>query len=122
MPRAVIGGGLLLVACLALLAAEGAAQDFRVTFNADRSTPDRTRVSGAVVNAGRADVLDVYVTAEAVDGSGKVVGRGITFVSPNIPQGATAPFEAIVPVGSAATSFRVRVTSFRMGLGSMQSP
>jgi hypothetical protein len=122
MPRAVIVGGLLLVACLMLLATEGAAQDFRVTFDTDRSTPDRTRVKGAVVNAGRTDVLDVYVTAEAVDGGGKVLGRGIAFVSPNIPQGGTAPFEAIIPVGSAAATFRVRVTSYRMGLGSMQSP
>jgi hypothetical protein len=110
------------VACLVLLASASAAQDFRVTYNADRSTADRTRVTGAVANVGRADVLDVHVTAEALDGGGKVLGRGIAFVSPNIPQGASAPFEAVIPVGSAAASFRVRVTSYRMGLGAPQSP
>ena len=121
MLRAGIAAALLL-ACLILLSTEGAAQDFRVTFNADRSAPDRTRISGAVFNVGRADVLDVHVTAEAVDGGGKVIGRGIAFVSPSIPQGYSAPFEAIIPVGTAAATFRVRVTSFRLGLGSMQSP
>jgi hypothetical protein len=121
MLRAGIAAALLL-AWLLFLSTEGAAQDFRVTFNADRSAPDRTRISGAVFNIGRADVLDVHVTAEAVDGGGKVIGRGIAFVSPSIPQGYSAPFEAIIPVGTAAANFRVRVTSFRLGLGSMQSP
>jgi hypothetical protein len=119
MARAGIGGGLL-VAVLLLLAVESAAQDFRVTYTVDRATPNRTRVSGAVVNEGRADVLDVYVTAEAVDGNGKVIGRGIAFVSHSIAQGGTAAFEAVIPVATAAT-FRVRVTSYRQGLGA-QAP
>jgi hypothetical protein len=121
MLRAGIAGALLM-ACLILLSSEGAAQEFRVTFQADRSAPDRTKITGAVVNTGRVDVLDVHVTAEAVDGGGKVVGRGIAFVSPNISQGHSAPFEAVIPVGTAAASFRVRVTSYRLGLGSLQSP
>jgi hypothetical protein len=121
MLRAGIAAALLL-ACLVLPATEGAAQDFHVTFKADRSASDRTKISGAVVNVGRADVLDVHVTAEALDGGGKVVGRGIAFVSSNIPQGNSAPFEAVIPVGTAAVNFRVRVTSYRLGLGSLQSP
>jgi len=121
MARAGVVGGLL-VACLVLLAVDGAAQEFRVTYTVDKSTPDRTRVSGAVVNAGRSDVLDVHVTAEALDGGGKVIGRGIAFVSHNIPQGGSAPFEAVIPVGSSAANFRVRVTNYRVGLGGMQSP
>lgn len=116
MARAGIGGGLL-VAVLLLLAVESAAQDFRVTYTVDRSAPDRTRISGAVINMARADVLDVHVTAEAVDGGGKVVGRGITFVSHSIPQGGSAAFEAIIPVGRAAANFRVRVSNYRLGLG-----
>jgi hypothetical protein len=113
-----VGG--LLVAVLLLLAVESAAQDFQVTFTADQTTPNRTKITGTVVNTGRIDVLDVHVTAEALDAGGKVVGRGIAFVSPNIPQGASAPFEALIPVGTAA-KFRVRVTNYRQGLGA-QAP
>ena len=115
MTRAGVVGGLV-VAVLMLGAVDAAAQEFRITFTVDRSTPDRTRVRGSVINAGRVDVLDVYVTAEALDGGGKIIGRGIAFVSSSIPQGASAGFEAAVPVGSAA-NFRVRVTNFRQGLG-----
>lgn len=112
--------GGLLVAVLLLLAVESAAQDFQVTYTVDRSTPNRTRIAGSVVNTGRIDVLDVHVTAEALDAGGKVIGRGIAFVSPNIPQGSSAPFEAVIPVGTAA-KFRVQVTNYRQGLGA-QAP
>jgi hypothetical protein len=120
MARAKVVGGLL-VAALLLMARAGAAQDFQVTYNVDRGTPNRTRISGAVTNISRSDVLDVHITAEALDGGGKVIGRGISFVSPNIPQGASAPFEAVIPVGTAA-NFRVRVTNYRQGLGGAQAP
>lgn len=119
MAKAKVVGGLL-VAVLLLLAREGAAQDFQVTYTVDRGTPSRTRISGAVVNISRSDVLDVHITAEALDGGGKVIGRGISFVSHSIPQGGSAPFEAVIPVGTAA-SFRVRVTNYRQGLGA-QAP
>jgi hypothetical protein len=67
------------------------------------------------------DVHDVYVTVEALDGAGKVVAKGIAFVSPQIRQGGSAPFEAVVP-GSGAATFRVRVTGYRVGLGASESP
>ena len=47
----------------------------------------RTRVTGHVFNDSATDVVDVYVTAEALDAGGKTVARGITYVSPNIKQG-----------------------------------
>ena len=56
----VVGG--LLVAALFLLGHYVAAQDFGVTYSVDRSAPNRARVRGEVVNNGRADALDVYVT------------------------------------------------------------
>jgi hypothetical protein len=112
----------LLALAVAVLAGEAPAQEsFRVTYNIDRSTPGRTKVTGQVFNDARADALDVYVTAEAVDGAGKVVARGISFVSPSIRQGGNASFEATVPAPPNATSFRVRVSNFRFGLG-LQSP
>jgi hypothetical protein len=105
-------------AMLALVTASAAAQGpFRVTYNVDRSAPGRTRVIGQVFNDAPVDVVDVYVTAEAIDGNGKVVARGISFVSPSIRQGGSAPFEAAVPAPTSATNFRVRVSNYRQGLG-----
>ena len=100
-----------------LVSAASGQENFRITYKVDKSDSDRTKVSGFVFNDARVDVLDVYITAEAVDGAGKVVARGITFVSPMIRQGANAPFDASIPAPATATAFRVRVTGFRLGLG-----
>lgn len=113
---------LLLAGCLLGPVAVASAQaNFRVTHNVDRSAPARTRVTGMIYNQARVDVHDVYVTVEALDGAGKVVARGIAFVSPLIRQATGAAFEAVVPAGGAAT-FRVRVTGYRLGLGASESP
>jgi hypothetical protein len=122
MARAGVAAGLVIAGLLLLVGSGGAQESFNVTYKVDRSNPQRTRISGAVANTGRVDVVDVYVTAEALDSGGKVIGRGIAFVSPNIPQGATAPFEALVPVGARAANFRVKVTSYRLGTGAEQAP
>ncbi len=107
---------------LALLAALASAQDgFRITHTVDRGNPAQTRINGTVFNAGHNEVVDVYVTAEAVDGGGKIVARGITFVSPAIAPGRSASFSASVPTMPGATSYRVRVSSFRFAQG-LQSP
>jgi hypothetical protein len=109
------------VLLLALGATAARAQEnFRVTWTVER-TPERARVEGRVFNDARLDVHDVSVTAEALDGRGRVVARGIAFVSPFIRQGASAPFSASVPAVPSASTYRVRVTSFRLGVGS-ESP
>ncbi len=59
----------------------------------------------------------VYLT----DARGKVVARGITYVSARIPGLGNAPFVAKVPGVATATSFRASVSSFRAGLGT-QAP
>jgi hypothetical protein len=97
-----------------------AQESFRLTWSVDR-TAERVRVEGRVFNDARLDVHDVSVTAEALDGRGRVVARGIAFVSPLIRQGGSAPFVATVPAVPGATTYRVRVTSFRLGFGS-ESP
>lgn len=118
-----LGRGLMAVAVLVMLVASAEAQGpFRITYDVDRSTPGRTRIVGTVFNSAPTDVVDVSVTAEAVDGHGKVVARGISFVSAAIRQGTSAPFEAIVPAPPSATSFRVHVSNYRPGVGSPQSP
>jgi hypothetical protein len=114
--------GTLMVGGLVVAAAVAAQASFRVTFEVDRSQAARTRVTGVVFNDARVEALDVSITAEALDGAGKVVARGIAFVSPKIPEGGNASFEAIVPAPATATHFRVRVTRARFGLGRSQSP
>lgn len=115
----------LLTAALALaLLATGEAraqESFRITYQVDRSNPAQVRVVGWVFNDAPLDVLDVYVTAEALDSGGKVVARGIAFVASQIGNRAGAQFSATVPAVQGASRFRVRVTSFRLGLGP-QSP
>jgi hypothetical protein len=114
--------GTLVVGWLVLATSAAAQENFRVTYDVDRGQAERTRVAGVVFNNGRVDVLNVYVTAEALDGAGKVVARGVAFVSPTIREGGNAPFEAVVPAPATATRFRVRVTGFRLGLSGTQSP
>jgi hypothetical protein len=108
---------------VAATASPGAGQDnFKVVYNVERLEAGKTRVTGTVHNEARVDVLDVHITAEALDANNKVVARGISFVASSIPQRGTAPFTVSVPAPASATSFRVRVTSFRMGLGGVQGP
>jgi hypothetical protein len=117
------GLAMLGAAGLVLLGAGPAAaqEGFRVTYNVDNSSPTRTVVTGWVFNEARMDAFDVHVTAEALDGTGKTVARGIAFVSRHIPTRGSAPFEAVVPARGAAT-YRVRVTGFRLGLGPAEAP
>src|SRR2546425_6060912 len=116
-------GVALAFGAVALAAAVGGAQEsFRVTWNVDRSNPARTRITGQVFNDGRFDVVDVHVTAEAIDAGGTVVARGISFVAASIPPRSSSAYEAAVPAPSSATTFRVRVSSFRLGYGMQQSP
>ena len=72
---------------------------------------------GRVLNEGSQDALDVYVTAEALDAAGKVLGRGLVFVSGSIPPRGMAPFAISIPAAQNAASFRVRVSSYRQGFG-----
>jgi hypothetical protein len=105
---------------LILAATVSAQENFRVTYDVDTSNPARARVAGVVFNDARTDVFDVHVTAEALNSAGKVVGRGIAFVSSQIRQGSNAPFEALVPAKDA-DKYRVRVTNFRLGMAN-QAP
>jgi hypothetical protein len=119
MKRSVLTVTAAVLAVLVAPCAQGQ-ENFRVTWTVDR-TPERVRVEGRIFNDARLDVYDVSVTAEALDGRGRVVARGIAFVSPFIRQGGSAPFAASVPAVPNAATYRVRVTSFRLGVGT-ESP
>ncbi len=114
------------LACLAVLAAGAipvlAQGTFNVTYQVDRSNPTRVELTGRVYNGANVDAVDVYVTAEARDASGKVLARGIAFVAQTIPARNAAEFSARVPAVAGTATFRVVVSSFRYGLGGGESP
>jgi hypothetical protein len=83
----------------------------------DRSNPAQVTVTGRVFSDARADAIDVYVTAEALDSAGKVVASGVSYVG-GIASGSSAAFVIKVPGGRPAATFRVLVTSFRFGFAS----
>jgi len=117
---------LLVSAAIALAVGAGptAAQaqpNLRVTHSVDKTGPTNVEVSGRVFNDGPVDVIDVYVNAAAVDGSGKVLAQGIPFVGSVPARGSTA-FKARVPVVAGATGYRVGINSFRFGMGRSESP
>jgi hypothetical protein len=114
--------GLWLMGGLLAFAAPGATQvRFRITYNVQSRDAKATMLEGRVFNDTGGDVFDVWVTAEALSASGKVLGRGIAFVRSSISRGDSAPFEAKVPAAEGVESFRIAVTSYRSG-GEVQSP
>jgi hypothetical protein len=115
----------LIVMAAALVAAaigSGQAQEtFRVTFEVDRTNPEQTQVAGIVYNDSLQDMLDISVTAEALDARGKVVARGITYVTSRIPGRGSVSFLAKVPSVPNAVRYRASVSSYRAGMSS-QAP
>lgn len=101
---------------LALIAATALAQSnpFRLTHTIDKGTQPQVAVSGRVFNDARSDAVDVYVTAEALDGTGKVIASGVAYVG-SISAGTSTAFHVKVPAARNAASFRVLVTSYRFG-------
>ena len=110
-------------ACVAMAMTLGpvvgrAEEPFQLRYTVDRGAgTGPVRVQGTLVNEARLDIYDVYVTAEALDAAGKVIGRGIAFVVGSIPQNGSVPFVVSIPAAQTAASFRVRVSSFRYGAG-----
>jgi hypothetical protein len=96
--------------------------NFRVTWSVEKTGPTHVELAGVVVNNSSQDALDVYVTAAAVDASGKILARGIAFVAPQIPARRSSEFSARVPNVPGTTVFRVSVSNFRFGLGRSESP
>jgi hypothetical protein len=102
-----------------LLSGEARAQDgFRISYEVDRSRADRARLTGRVANERSEDVFEVTITAEALDARGKVVARGITYVDSRIPRADARPFSMSVPTVPGVASFRVTVSSYRLGFTS----
>jgi hypothetical protein len=113
MPRR-LSAVLFLVVAFAATPAAGQASPFRLTHTIDKGSQAQVTVTGRVFNDARADAIDVYVTAEALDGAGKVIATGVSYVGA-IQAGNSAAFVIKVPAARNASSFRVLVTSFRFG-------
>jgi len=106
---------------VAAVASVNAQEAFRVVFEVDRSNPEQTQVMGTVFNDSLQDMFDVSVTAEALDARGRVVARGIAYVTARIPGRASVSFLAKVPSAPAAVRYRAYVSSYRAGMG-VQTP
>jgi hypothetical protein len=91
---------------------------FRITYEVDRSRPDRARLTGRVINERADDVFEVNITAEALDAKGKVLAKGIAYVDSRIGRGDGRPFSLSVPTVPGTANFRVVVSSFRAGFSS----
>ena len=93
-------------------------EPFHIAYTVERGGgTGPVRVNGRVLNETQVDMLDVSVTAEALDAGGKVLGRGIVFVSASIPPRGVVPFSIAIPAAQNAATFRVRVSSYRQGFG-----
>ena len=116
-------GALGLAMCLVLLGAGlASAQPFRITFHRARDEASSIVLTGEVANDGHRDVVDVWVTAAALSAEGKVVGRGIAFVTSALSGGGPpARFTVKLPRAETVHSFRLGVSSFRYASGE-QSP
>jgi hypothetical protein len=104
----------LLTATLLLLpGGPGAAHDFRITFERQPDEPTSLVLAGTLTNESPRDVVDVWVAAAALNAGGRVVGRGLAFVSPLLRGRASATFTVKLPRVEQVQSFRVSVSSFR---------
>ena len=105
---------LTLAIALVVLPAAAQTTPFRITHTVDKGTQAQVTITGRVFNDARADAVDVYVTAEALDATGKIVASGVSYVG-TVNAGTSGAFVIKVPAARNAANFRVLVTGFRFG-------
>jgi hypothetical protein len=88
---------------------------FRTSYTVKARDATGIVLEGQVINDTGRDAFDVWVTAEGLSPSSKVLTTGITFVRSAIARSASAPFEAKIPAVEGIETFRVTVTSYRAG-------
>jgi len=115
VPRGLVRA--LLALAIVLSASSALAQSgFRISYDVDKSRPEKARLNGRVANERSQDVFEVSVTAEALDARGKVLARGISYVDSRIGSGDSRQFSVTVPTVAGVTEFRVLVSSYRLGI------
>ena len=98
-----------------------AAQEFRITFERQPDEPTSLVLAGTLANETSRDVVDVWVSAEALNARGRVVARGLASDSPMLRGRADTRFVVKLPRVEQVQSFRVFVSTFRY-LGGAESP
>jgi hypothetical protein len=98
-----------------------AAQELRLTYERQPDEPTSLVLAGTLSNEGSRDVVDVWVSAEALNAAGRVVGRGLASVSPMLRARAATKFVVKLPRVEQVHTFRVFVSSIRY-LGGAESP
>lgn len=118
--RTALGIGVAL--CLVLLdVGLVAAQPFHITVRREPDEPSSLVLAGELANNGGRDVVDVWVTAEALNAEGKVVARGLVFATAMLRARSSTPFTVKLPRAPDARAFRAAVSSFRY-LHATESP
>jgi hypothetical protein len=120
MLRAALSLGLFTV--VLLLAARGMGEGpFHITYTPRARETQSIMLDGRVFNDSDREVLDVWVTTEALNPAGKVLATGITFVGSSVPSRGSVAFVAKLPYVEGAQSFRLAVSSYR-NASMVQSP
>ncbi len=117
---------LLVLATLLVLVGVGFAagqEPFRIVFHREPDEPSSIVLTGDVVNDGRRDVVDVWVSAEAEDARNRVVARSMAYVTSFLPERGATTFTIRLLPGEGACSFRLAVSSFRYAsVSTVESP
>ncbi len=120
--RSLIGASL--VGALVLIAGitDAAQSQFRITYHRERDEPSSIVLAGTVFNGETRDVVDVWLTAEALNPAGSVVATGLAFVAGRIYRHDSVSFVVKIPRVEGAHEFRLTVTNFRYGSYRTESP
>jgi hypothetical protein len=114
--------GTWLIGLVLLFPCQSAGQGhFRITYTPRTEGATAVTLDGRVFNDADHDVRDVWVTAEGLDASGKVLAAGITFAGFLIPGRGSVTFVAKLPAAAGIQSYRLAVTSYR-DAAAVQSP
>jgi hypothetical protein len=94
----------------AVMSPSGIDPRLRLDWEAAQGRDGRPVITGYIYNDYDRMAINVQLLAEALDASGRVVGRAIAFVSGNVPVLNRNYFS--VPLKTSGASYRITVTSF----------
>ncbi|MBI3031368.1 MAG: hypothetical protein HYY64_17855 [Candidatus Rokubacteria bacterium] len=87
-------------------------KDLRLTWNSERIGPSRVLILGGIQNLSRLPASRVFLRAEGLDGSGKVVSRARGYVPGDVPAHGSSDFEIRLVAAGSERQYRVVVESF----------
>jgi hypothetical protein len=112
--------GIILVALLLILAGahvvlatispSGIDTRLRLDWEIGQSRGGRPEIQGYVINDYMRAAVNVRLLVESLDDNGQAIGQAYGFVVGGVPALSRAPF--VVPLETAGSSYRIRVTDF----------